>query len=186
MQNEIQEMYLESCEERMEKSVIAFDNFLRQVRTGRANVSMLDPVSVDYYGSMTPLNQIASLSVVEGKQILVKPYDPSSLKNIEKAIYAANLNLTPQNDGTCIRINVPIMTEEVRRNTVKDLSKSLEEAKVTIRNIRRDINDQVKKDKELTEDLEKDTLEQVQKLTDEYIKKLEALQKAKAEEVMKI
>ena len=181
-----QEYYLELCEERMEKSLNAFDNTLRQVRTGRANVSMLDPVEVDYYGAPTPLNQIASLSVVEGKQLLVKPYDPSSLKNIEKAIYAANLNLTPQNDGTSIRINVPIMTEDVRKQTVKGLNKTLEDAKVTVRNIRRDINDSVKKDKDLTEDLEKDTLEQVQKVTDEYIKKLEVMCKEKAEEIMKI
>mgnify|MGYP002627434832 FL=1 len=183
---EVQEMYLMDCEERMEKSVNAFDSLLRTVRTGRASVSMLDPVSVDYYGSPTPLNQIASMSVLEGKQIVIKPYDPSSLKNIEKAIYAANLNLTPQNDGTIIRINVPMMTEETRRQTVKDLGKSLEEAKVSVRNIRRDINDSIKKDKDLTEDFEKDTLEQVQKLTDESIKKLEALHKAKAEEIMKI
>ena len=181
-----QEYYLELCEEKMEKSRNAFDNALRQVRTGRANVSMLDPVEVDYYGAPTPLNQIASLSVVEGKQLLVKPYDPSSLKNIEKAIYAANLNLTPQNDGTCIRINVPIMTEDVRKQTVKGLGKTLEEAKVTIRNIRRDINDAVKKDKELTEDLEKETLDQVQKLTDDYIKKLDVMCKEKADEIMKI
>ncbi len=182
----LQEEYLSQTESRMEKSVDAFRTILSQVRTGKASVSLLDPVSVDYYGAMTPLNQIASLSIVEGKQILVKPFDPTSLKNIEKAIQVANLNLTPMNDGVQIRINVPQMTEEVRKDTVKQMNKQLEEARVAIRNIRREVNELVKKDEELREDVEKDTLEQIQKKTDEFIKVLETLAKEKAEEIMKI
>ncbi|MPM75410.1 Ribosome-recycling factor [bioreactor metagenome] len=141
---------------------------------------------VDYYGMRTPLNQIAGISIVEGKQLVIKPFDPSSLKGIEKAIFEANINLTPLNDGIVIRLNVPSLTEDVRKDLVKVVHKEAEEAKINVRNIRRDFNDAVKKDEELTEDLEKDTLDKIQKATDEYIKKIDDITQIKAKEIMTV
>lgn len=182
----MQELYLSETKEKMEKARLAFANQLSMVRSGQANASLLDSVRVDYYGEPTPLNQICAISVVEGKQLLVKPFDPSSLKSIEKAIFEANLNLTPMNDGVVIRINVPQLTEEVRKNLVKQVNKQAEEAKVQIRNIRRDQNDAVKKGKELTEDIEKDTLEKIQKITDDFIKKIDEMAQTKGKEILKV
>ncbi len=140
------DLILEDASERMKKAIEAFQRDLSTIRTGRANPNMLDRVMVDYYGSPTPVNQIAGISVVEGRQLVIKPYDRSSIKDIEHAIYEAGLGLTPQNDGELIRIMVPALTEERRREFAKNVWKFAEHAKVSIRNIRRDANDEIKKD----------------------------------------
>jgi len=158
-------------------------------RTGRANVHMLDSVSVDYYGSQMPLNQIAQVHAPEPQLITVQPFDPSSMGAIEKAIRSADIGLNPMNDGKMIRVPVPPLTEERRRDMVKHLHKVLEEHRTAVRNIRRDGNDAIKKamkDKKITEDDEKRAMEEIQKLTDDEIKKMEEMSKAKEKEVMEI
>ena len=169
----------------MEKSIDAFKGELSTVRTGRANPTMLDRVTVMYWGEKTPLNQVAGISVVEGRQLLIKPYDKSTLKDIEHGIYEAELGLTPQNDGEVIRINVPALTEERRKEYVKLAKKYAEEAKVSLRNIRRSANDDVEK-AGLTEDEEKAGKERVQKLTDQYVKIIDTLTKEKETDLMKV
>ncbi len=177
---------LDVTKEKMDKVTAHFSESLATVRTGRANTTMLDHVEVDYYGAPTPVNQIASISVVEGRTLVIKPYDASSLKNIEKACNEADLGIAPQNDGTVIRLTVPALTEETRKEMCKKVSKYAEEAKVQIRNLRRDGNDAAKKDDTLTEDMEKDCLDKIQKLTDEFIKKIDDIAANKEKEVMTI
>lgn len=177
---------LDGTHEEMQLAVDAFEEQLGSIHSGRANVKMLDPVQVDYYGSMTPINQICGISVVEGTQLLIKPYDRSSLKEVEHAINKSDLGLVPQSDGMVIRINVPTLTEERRRELCKQVSKMAEEAKVEVRNIRREYNEQAKKDETLTEDSERDCLEKIQKKTDEMIKKVDAVAAAKEKEIMTI
>ena len=174
---------------RMERAVDDFRKAMAATRTGRANVHMLDSVSVDYYGSQMPLNQIAQVHAPEPQLITVQPFDPSSLSTIEKAIRSAELGLNPMNDGKIIRVPVPPLTEERRRDMVKHLHKVLEEHRTAIRNIRRDGNDAIKKalkDKKITEDEEKRSLEEIQRLTDDEIKRMEEMSKGKEKEVMEI
>lgn len=178
-------LILEETQEKMDKSIDAFKRDLSTVRTGRANPTMLDRVMVMYWGEKTPLNQVAGISVVEGRQLLIKPYDKSTLRDIEHGIYEADLGLTPQNDGEVIRVNVPPLTEETRKNYVKQAKKYAEEAKVALRNIRRTANDEVLK-AGLTEDEEKQGKEKVQKLTDKYVKVIDQLTKEKEEDLMKV
>lgn len=178
-------LIIEETKEKMDKSIEAFQRDLSTVRTGRANPTMLDRVMVNYYGEPTPLNQTSGISVVEGRQLLIKPYDKSILKDIEHAIYESGLGLTPQNDGEVIRINVPALTEETRKEYVKQAKKFAEEAKVALRNIRRSSNDEVSK-AGLTEDEEKYGKEQVQKLIDEYTKKIDELTKEKEKDLMTV
>ena len=172
--------------EKMEKGIANFEKNLVNIRTGRANPQILDVVKVDYYGTPTPLNQIASISVQEGKTLVIKPYDANSLKDIEKAINESNIGLPPINDGSVVRITTPALTEETRKGYCKNIGKYAEEAKVIIRNVRRDANDEIKKDKTVSEDTQKDLQNQVQKLTDEFTKKIDDLSKAKEKEVMTI
>ena len=172
--------------EKMEKGIANFEKNLVNIRTGRANPQILDVVKVDYYGTPTPLNQIASISVQEGKTLVIKPYDANSLKDIEKAINESNIGLPPINDGSVVRITTPALTEETRKGYCKDIGKYAEEAKVIIRNVRRDANDEIKKDKTVSEDISKDLQNQIQKLTDDFIKKIDDLSKAKEKEVMTI
>ena len=179
------DLILEETKEKMEKSIESFKHELSSVRTGRANPTMLDRVRVNYWGEMTPLNQTASISVAEGRQLVIKPYDRNSLKDIEHAIYEANLGLTPQNDGEIIRINVPALTEETRKEYVKQAKKYAEEAKVALRNIRRSANDYVEK-AYLTEDEVKLGKEKVQKLTDQYVKVIDQLTKEKENDLMTV
>lgn len=179
-------LYLEEAKERMEKALVALDEHFNTVRTGRANPAIVNEVNVIYYGADTPLNQLAQVSVVEGTQLMIKPYDPSILKEIEKAVFAANLGLTPQNDGTVVRVNVPKLTEETRKELAKEVSKMGEDAKVAIRNIRRDVNDSIKKDDDLSEDEEKRGLDKVQKITDEYTKKIDDAVANKTTDIMKV
>jgi len=158
-------------------------------RTGRASVRMLDGVSVEMYGSQMQLNQVATVHAPEPQMITVQPYDPTALAAIEKAIRTADLGLNPMNDGKLIRVPVPALTEERRRDMVKHLHKILEEHRTAVRNIRRDGNDAIKKamkDKKITADDEKRSLEEIQKLTDDEIKKMEEMSKAKEKEVMEI
>ena len=173
-------------QEEMDKVITGFENNLTKVRTGRANPNMLDRIMVDYYGSPTPINQIASIGIQEGKTLCIKPFDPSSLKDIERAINASDLALPPMNDGVNIRITVPALTEETRKGYCKDIDKMIEEAKVQIRNKRRDANEEIKKDKTIPEDTSKGLLEDIQKETDKYIEKIETIGKAKQKEVMTI
>src|SRR5579872_571261 len=174
---------------RMDKAVEDFRQAMAATRTGRASVHMLDAVSVEYYGSQMPLNQIAQVHAPEAQLITVQPFDPSSLGPIEKAIRAADLGLNPMNDGKIIRVPVPALTEERRRDMVKHLHKVLEEHRTAVRNIRRDGNELIKKalkDKKITEDEERRAMEEIQKLTDDEIKKMEEMSKSKEKEVMEI
>ena len=178
-------LILEETREKMDKTIDAFNHELATVRTGRANPTMLDRVMVEYWGEKTPLNQVAGISVVEGRQLVIKPYDKNTLKDIEHGVYEAEIGLTPQNDGEVIRINVPPLTEERRKEYVKQAKKYAEEAKVALRNVRRSANDDVEK-ADLTEDQVKSGKEKVQKLTDEYVKKVDALTKEKEAELMSV
>ena len=174
---------------RMDKAVEDFRRAMTATRTGRANVHMLDSVSVDYYGSQMPLNQIAQVHAPEPQLITVQPFDPSSMAAIEKAIRSAELGLNPMNDGKMIRVPVPPLTQERRQEMVKHLHKVLEEHRTAVRNIRRDGNDATKKalkDKKITEDDEKRALEEIQRLTDGEIKKMEEMSKAKEKEVLEL
>jgi len=174
---------------RMEKAVEDFRKELAAIRTGRASVHMLDSVNADYYGTAMPLNQIAQVHAPEAQLITVQPFDPSSLGTIEKAIRAADLGLNPMNDGKLIRVPVPPLTEERRRDLVKHLHKVLEDHRTAVRNIRRDGNELIKKslkDKKITEDDERRSLEEIQKLTDDEIKKMEEMGKAKEKEILEI
>jgi len=174
---------------RMEKAVEDFRKELAAIRTGRASVHMLDSVNVDYYGTAMPLNQIAQVHAPEAQLITVQPFDPSSLGTIEKAIRSADLGLNPMNDGKLIRVPVPPLTEERRRDLVKHLHKVLEDHRTAIRNIRRDGNELIKKtlkDKKITEDDERRSLEEIQRLTDDEIKKMEEMGKAKEKEILEI
>ena len=172
---------------RMDKAVEDFRREMAATRTGRANVHMLDTVTVDYYDTQMPLNQISQVHAPEPQLITVQPFDPSSLAAIEKAIRTADLGLNPMNDGKMIRVPVPPLTEERRKEMVKHLHRILEEHRTAVRNIRRDGNDATKKtlkDKKITEDDEKRALDEIQKLTDDEIKKMEEMSKAKEKEVL--
>lgn len=174
---------------RMEKAVEDFRMEMAATRTGRASVHMLDGITVDAYGSQMPLNQLANVSAPESQLITVQPWDMSQIGAIEKAIRSAELGLNPMNDGKLIRVPVPALTEERRKDMVKHLHKALEEHRTAIRNIRRDGNDAIKKamkDKKITEDEERGAMEQIQKLTDDEIKKMEELCKGKEKEVMQV
>ena len=184
----LKETYIQ-LKTRMDKAVEDFRKEMAATRTGRASVHMLDSVSVDYYGSQMPLNQIAQVHASEAQLITVQPFDPTSLAAIEKAIRTADLGLNPMNDGKLVRVPVPALTEERRKDMVKHLHRVLEEHRTAVRNIRRDGNDAIKKamkDKKVTEDEEKRALDEIQKLTDDEIKKMEDMSKAKEKEVMEI
>ncbi|HUO60406.1 MAG TPA: ribosome recycling factor [Candidatus Acidoferrales bacterium] len=174
---------------RMDKAVEDFRRDLASQRTGRASVHLLDTVQVEAYGSPMPLNQVANVSAPEPQLLTVQPWDVSLIGAIEKAIRSAELGLNPMNDGKLIRVPVPALTEERRKEMVKHLGKMLEEHRTAIRNIRRDGNDAIKKalkDKKITEDEERGCLDQMQKLTDDEIKKMEELAKNKEKEIMQV
>ncbi len=174
---------------RMEKAVEDFRKELASQRTGRANVHMLDTIHVDAYGSQMPLTQVGNISAPEPQLITITPWDTSLTAAIEKAIRSSDLGFNPQNDGKVIRIPVPALTEDRRKEMVKHLNKVLEEHRTAIRNIRRDGNDAIKKamkDKKISEDEERGSMEQLQKITDDEIKKLEEMMKVKEKEVMQV
>lgn len=176
-------------QEKMDKALQALRNELTNIRTGRATPSLLDQVKVDYYGAPTPVTQVANVSVPEPRMIVIQSWDRSLLKTIEKAIMTSDLGLNPNNDGTVIRLNLPLLTEERRKELVKVVNKKGEASRVEIRNIRRDFNDAVKKQvkaKEITEDDAKDATDFSQKLTDKYTKKIDDVLAQKEKEVMAV
>ncbi|MBF0117787.1 MAG: ribosome recycling factor [Desulfobacterales bacterium] len=177
----------QEAKDKMSKAINVYKNDLKRVRTGRASLNLLDGIRVDYYGTLTPLNQIASLSIPESRLILIQPWDISIIKDIEKAILKSDLGLTPASDGKIVRISIPPLTEERRKEIVKVLNKITEEHKVTVRNIRRDINEKfksLKKDSKITEDESFKGQEQVQKMTDEHIKMIDDIHKEKEKEIL--
>ncbi|KAB2494670.1 ribosome recycling factor [Priestia filamentosa] len=180
---------LNETKERMEKATGALTRELATVRAGRANPSLLDKVMIEYYGVQTPLNQLATISVPEARMLVIQPYDKTQLAEIEKAIMKADLGLTPSNDGTIIRITIPALTEERRRELVKLVKKYSEDSKVAVRNIRRDGNEDLKKlekNGEITEDDLRSYTEDIQKLTDSYIEKVDGIAKDKEKEIMEV
>ena len=176
-------------EEKMEKTLEALKKEFTNIRTGRANPQVLNGLTVDYYGVPTPINQMSSISVPEAQLLQIKPYDKNTLKDIEKAILSSSLGLTPLNDGTVIRINFPALTEQRRRELAKVVKSTSENAKVAIRNIRRDINDQLKKlekDNLISEDDLKGYNDEVQKMTDKWVEKIDLAAKEKEKLIMEI
>ena len=182
-------MELNQYEEKMKKSLANLEEEYGAIRAGRANPRILDRIQVDYYGTPTSLLGVANISVPEARMIQIQPWDAGLIKDIEKAILASDLGLTPANDGKVIRLVFPELTEERRKELVKDVKKKGEEAKVAIRNIRRDANDAVKKEakaNEISEDDQKQLEDKIQKLTDEYVKKIDQAIDAKSTEVMTV
>jgi ribosome recycling factor len=174
---------------RMEKVIEDFRHKLATVRTGRASTSLLDNITVEYYGSHMPLNQLATIHAPEASLLTVQPFDPSLINDIEKAIRSSELNVNPSNDGKLIRIPIPPLTEERRKQMVKVVHEMAEDHKTAVRNIRRDSNDKLKKalkDKAISEDEEKGGLDDVQKLTDQFVTKIGELSKHKEDEIMKV
>ena len=175
--------------EKMDKTIESLKKDLGSIRTGRASLSIFDGIMVDYFGTPTPINHVATLSVPESRLITIQPFDPKSIGDIEKAIQKSDLGLNPGNDGKIIRVAIPTLTEERRKEIVKVVHKRGEEAKITLRNIRREGNDEMKKiekDEHLSEDDTKRAVEEIQKLTDAYIKKVDETVAHKEEEVMEV
>jgi ribosome recycling factor len=177
------------AEQKMKKTVDATQHDYSTIRTGRATPTLVDGISVDYFGTPTPLNQLAGISVPDSRQLLITPYDRSMVAAIEKAIKNSDLNINPVNDGTAVRLSIPPLTEERRKEFVKILNKKSEEGRVSIRNIRRDINDQFKalvKKSEASEDDSKRAQDGLQKLTDRYIIEIDKITKAKEAELLEV
>ncbi len=175
--------------EKMDKCLNSLERDFAAIRAGRANPAVLDKVMVDYYGVPTPINQMAAISVPEARLLVVQPWDASTLREIEKAINTADIGINPQNDGKVIRLSFPQLTEEHRKNLQKDISKRGEEAKVAIRNVRRDAMDDIKKlkkDNEITEDEQKDGEKKLQDITDDFVKQADSITKKKEEEILSI
>ncbi|MCK5783794.1 MAG: ribosome recycling factor [Desulfobacterales bacterium] len=177
------------AKERMGKTVNSLNNELKKVRTGRASLNIFDDIRVDYYGTMTPLNQMATLAVPESRLITIQPWDITVIKDIEKAILKSNLGLTPSNDGKIIRISIPPLTEERRKDIVKQVSKMCEDYRVAVRNIRRDANDMLKdlkKDGDASEDSIFKAQDKIQKFTDDHIKMIDDTFKQKEKEILEV
>ena len=188
MSEALEEMYLFG-EEKMEKAIAQMKREFSAVRTGRANPAILDRVVVDYYGAPTPIRQMAQVSVSEGTTLVITPFDKSILKDVEKAVIKAELGVAPNNDGVCIRLNFPPLTEERRRETAKEVKKFGEDAKIAIRNVRRDMVDSLKKiekEENPPEDAVKDNQDKIQKLTDKYVGIIDAQVVEKEKEVMTV
>ena len=182
-------MELQELEGRMQKSIDVFEQNLSEIRAGRANPAILNRISVEYYGVQTPINQVAGISVPEARTIVIQPWDASVLKAIEKAILASDIGLNPNNDGKVIRLNFPELTEERRKELVKDIRKIAEEARVSIRSIRRDGMDTVKDEQKkslITEDQKADLEDKIQKLTDKYVAEIDSMLEKKEKEIMSI
>jgi ribosome recycling factor len=177
------------AEERMEKALASLDKEFAKLRTGRASTSLVEDIKVDYYGTPTPVQQLASVAVPDSRTVTIQPWDKNAFGLVEKAILKSDLGLTPMNDGKLIRISIPPLTEERRKDLTKVSKKYTEDAKVALRNIRRDVNDSLKKlekDKELSEDELKKAMDEVQKLTDSFVAKADAKASAKEKEIMEI
>ncbi len=183
MENEI----YSDIKNRMLKTVEHYNHEVAIIRTGRASADVLDSIKVDYYGTMSPLKNIAHVSVPEAQSILIQPFDPSSLDAIEKAIVKSDLGLSPNNDGNLIRLNIPVLTDDRRKDLVKVVHKIIEEGRIGIRNLRRDANEQLKeleKNNEISEDNLKRSLDNIQELTDDFISKLNTIQEQKEKEIL--
>jgi len=180
---------LEQAKEKMNKTIAAFTRELSSIRAGRANASLLDRIMVDYYGAPTPINQLAGVSVPEARLLVITPYDKTILGEIEKAIMKSDIGITPTNDGSIIRLMIPALTEERRKDLVKQVKKEAEDAKIAVRNVRRDANDDLKKLEkagEITEDDLRGYGEDIQKLTDEFIVKVDQVTKDKEKEILEV
>ena len=180
---------LKDTEDRMKSTLSVLDDDLKGMRTGRASTALVEKLDVEYYGTETPLMHMATLSIPEPQTIMIRPFDKASLKTIEKAILASELGLTPNNDGTVIRLNIPPLTQERRMELQKLVGKRVEEARIAVRNIRRSANDDLRdfeKEKLISEDDKKRGEDNVQKLTDKYIEKIESEGKRKEEEIMEV
>lgn len=180
---------IKNTEEKMRKSIDALEREYKSIRAGRANAAVLDRVMVDYYGVPTPVQQMAAVSVPEARTLLIAPWDKSTLKDIEKAILTSEIGINPQNDGTSIRLNFPPLTEERRKDIVKDIRKKAEDAKVAVRNQRRDALDKLKglkKANAITEDDEANGEKKIQNLTDKFCKEIDEIQVIKEKEIMEI
>ncbi len=183
------EKHIKDCTSRMQKSIDSLEKDFSRLRTGRASTALVDNIRVEYYGTPTPLNQVASVSIPDSRTISISPWDRNAFSNIEKAIMKSDLGLTPINDGRAIRINIPPLTEERRKDLVKMAKKYTEEAKVAIRNVRRDVNEALKKmqtAKEISEDDLHKAQDEVQKATDGFVKKADAALAEKEKEIMEI
>lgn len=180
---------LKDGESRMKQVIASTQSNFAGIRTGRANTSLLDRITVNYYNTPTPLNQMASISAPEPRLLMIQPWDKTALKDIEKAILASDLGLTPNNDGTLIRIAIPQLTEERRKQLVRVVKKEAEDHKIVVRNIRRDLNDEIKtaeKNGDIAEDLSRRYLDEVQALTDKYIAEIDSLADQKEKEIMEV
>jgi len=180
------ELYLEEARDQMSKGLTHVSHELTKIRAGKANPSMLDGIMVTYYGSMTPLNQVSSITTPDARTILIKPWEKGTIPEIEKAIQNANLGLNPQNDGLQVIINVPMLTEERRRQLVKQVGQECELGKISVRSVRKETNEQIKKIKGASEDDIKNSEETVQQMTNDYIARIEALMKKKEVEIMTV
>lgn len=180
---------ISDAKSRMNKSIDAFRNEISKIRTGKATTALLDGIKIDYYGNPTPLDQVANITVLDAHALSITPWDKAMTSAIDKAILSADLGLNPVNDGTNVRVPIPPLTEERRKDLVKLVKKFGEDSKIAIRNIRRDANDHLKKkekEKELSEDLRHDAEEEVQKITNEHIEKIDELIKYKETEIMEV
>ncbi len=180
---------LDSAKKRMEKCITDMQQNLAAIRTGRASVSLLDHIQANYYGTPTPLNQMASLSTPEPTMILIQPWDPSTISSIEKAILGSDLGLNPTNDGKVVRLPIPPLTQDRRKQLAKAVGHIAEQHRVAVRQVRHDANDELKtllKNKEISEDQEKEGLKKIQDLTNDYIAKVDALQKKKEAEILEL
>lgn len=180
---------LKEFEEKMQKSLESLENEYSNIRAGRANPNILNKIQVEYYGTPTPLQQVGNISVPEARTIMITPWENSLLKEIEKAILCSDLGLTPNNDGKSVILNFPELTEERRKELVKDIKKKGENAKVAVRNVRRDANDYIKKQlkaSEISEDEEKDYEDKIQKMTDKYVNKIDSVIDNKSKEIMTV
>ena len=182
----INEIFID-VKNRMQKAIKHYQHEVATIRTGQASTSIVDGTKVDYYGTMSPLGNIANISAPETQLVVIQPFDPTSLEAIEKAIINSDIGLNPNNDGNVIRLNVPTLTDERRKELVKFVHKIIEEGRVSVRNIRRDANDHLKKiekDHDMSEDNLKRALENIQETTDEYIKELNKIQEMKEKEIL--
>ncbi len=177
---------LNETESKMKKAVETMEKRFTNVRAGRANPAILDGVMVNYYGTATPLKSLATISIPEARQLMIKPFDRSCLNDIEKGIYEANIGLTPNNNGECIILNIPALTEETRKEYVKQVKQIAEEGKINLRNIRQDINNDIKKNEDLTEDEKDNLMEDIQDLINKYNKVIDEKEKEKEKELLTV
>ena len=177
---------LNETESKMKKAVETMEKRFTNVRAGRANPAILDGVMVNYYGTATPLKSLATISIPEARQLMIKPFDRSCLNDIEKGIYEANIGLTPNNNGECIILNIPALTEETRKEYVKQVKQIAEEGKINLRNIRQDINNDIKKNEDLTEDEKDNLMEDIQGLINKYNKVIDEKEKEKEKELLTV